>query len=203
MARNLKAKCKACRRIGESVCGTAKCALTRRSYAPGQHGMKRKGRLSEFALQLREKQKAKFLYGILERQFHNYYMEASRKTGNTAEQLMQLLETRLDNVVYRSGLASTRRQARQFVTHGHITVNGKRCNIPSRQVKVGDVISIQDKDQKSKYVENLSNTIKLHEAPHWLQVDKARYTSQVLSVPAASDAEGSIAVSMIVEFYSR
>ncbi len=203
MARNLKAKCKACRRLGESVCGTAKCALTRRPYVPGQHGMKRKGRLSEFAMQLREKQKAKMLYGMLERQFHNYYVEASRKSGNTAEQLLQLLESRLDNVVYRSGFGTTRRQARQYVTHGHIMVNGKRCNIPSRQIRLGDVVSIQDKAQKSKYVENLGATLKLHEAPHWLQVDKTRYSSQVLTMPAAADAESSIAVSMIVEFYSR
>lgn len=203
MARNLKAKCKICRRLGESVCGTAKCALTRRNYAPGQHGLKRKPRLSQFALQLREKQKAKALYGVLERQFANYYVHASRKVGNTAEQLLQLLEGRLDNVVYRSGLASTRRQARQLVAHGHILVNGKKCNIPSRQIKVSDVVALKPSLQQSKYTEQLSQTIKMYEAPHWLQLDKTRYTAQVLSLPTAKDAENSIAVNMIVEFYSR
>lgn len=203
MARNLKARCKACRRLGESVCGSAKCALIKRNYAPGQHGMKRKPRISQYGLQLREKQKAKALYGILERQFSNYYVEASRKVGNTAEQLMQLLERRLDNVVYRSGFGATRRQARQLVTHGHVTVNGRKCNIPSAQVKVGDVVAFKEAMTKSKYSENLSNSLKMHEGPHWLQVDKSRFTAQVLSLPTAKDAEGSIAVNMIVEFYSR
>lgn len=203
MARNLKAKCKACRRLGESVCGTAKCALTRRAYAPGQHGMKRAPRVSQFGLQLREKQKAKALYGILERQFANYYAEASKKVGNTSEQLLQLLECRLDNVVYRAGFASTRRQARQLVTHGHVTVNGKKCNIPSRQVKVSNVVGLKAGIMKSKYVEAVDVTLKMHEAPHWLQVDKNLHTAQVLSLPTAKDAEGSIAVNMIVEFYSR
>lgn len=203
MARNLKAKCKICRRLGESVCGTAKCALTRRNYAPGEHGLKRKQRLSQFGLQLREKQKAKAFYGILERQFENYYMAASRKSGNTAEQLLQLLEGRLDNVVYRAGFATTRRQSRQLVAHGHVSVNGRKCNIPSRQAKPGDVIGMKDSMQKSKYTELLSTTFKMYEAPHWLQVDKTRYTAQVLSLPTAKDAENSIAVNMIVEFYSR
>lgn len=203
MARNLKAKCKACRRIGESVCGTAKCALTKRSYSPGQHGMKRKPRLTQFGLQLREKQKAKALYGILEKQFHNYYAHASKTVGNTSSLLMQSLECRLDNVVYRSGFATTRRQSRQFVTHGHITVNGTRCNIPSRQLRVGDVVAIRANSQQSKYVELMGGHLKMSEAPHWLQTDKAKYTSQVLSLPTAKDAEQSVAVNLIVEYYSR
>lgn len=202
MARNLKAKCKTCRRLGESVCGTVKCALTRRNYAPGQHGLKRKPRLSQFGMQLREKQKAKALYGVLERQFSNYYIAASKKVGNTTEQLLQLLECRLDNVVYRAGLASTRRQARQLVTHGHVTVNNKKCNIPSRQVKVGNVVGLKSSLLQSKYTEQLSNSIKMHEAPQWLQADKSRFTAQVLSFPTAKDAE-SISANMIVEFYSR
>jgi small subunit ribosomal protein S4 len=203
MARNLKARCKACRRLGESVCGSAHCALIKRNYAPGQHGLKRKGRLSQYGMQLREKQKAKALYGILERQFANYYAEASRKVGNTAEQLMQLLECRLDNVVYRAGFGATRRQARQLVTHGHVMVNGRKCNIPSRQVKVGDVVAFKEAMQKSKFAENLGSSLKMHESPHWLQVDKSKFTAQVLSLPTAKDAEGSVAVNMIVEFYSR
>lgn len=203
MARNLKPKCKLCRRLGESVCGTAKCALTRRAYAPGQHGLKRKPRLTEFGTQLREKQKAKALYGVLEKQFRNYYLKASKKVGNTSEYLLQLLETRLDNVAYRAGFAQTRRQARQLVSHGHILVNGKKCNVPSRQVATSDVISLKPALSKSKYLEQIDTNLKMHDAPHWLQVDKARHTAQVLAMPTAQDAEKSIAVNMIVEYYSR
>lgn len=203
MARNLKAKCKLCRRLGESVCGTAKCALTRRAYAPGQHGLKRKPRLTEFGSQLREKQKAKALYGILEKQFRNYYLKASKKIGNTSEYLLQLLETRLDNVVYRAGFAQTRRQARQLVSHGHVLVNEKKCNVPSRQVSTSDVISLKPSLSKSKYVEQIDTHLKMHDAPQWLNVEKARRTAQVLAMPTAQDAEKSIAVNMIVEYYSR
>lgn len=192
-----------CRRLGESVCGSAKCALTRRNYAPGQHGLMRRERLTEFGTQLREKQKAKALYGVLERQFRNYYRQASRTIGNTAELLLQFLESRLDNVVFRAGFAQTRRQARQLVSHGHILVNAKKCTIPSRLLKQGDVVEVQKKFQKSKYVEELLTTLKMYEVPHWLQVDKTRYTALVLSLPTTSDAEQSIAVSMIVEYYSR
>lgn len=203
MARNLKPRCKACRRIGESVCGSAKCALIRRHYAPGQHGLKRKSRLTEFGTQLREKQKAKAFYGVLERQFSNYYAQASKTVGNTSELLMQLLESRLDNVVYRSGFAQTRRQARQLVAHGHVLVNGGKCTIASRQVKASDVIALRPGIQKSKYGQDLNSVLKGHEAPQWLQVDKTKYTAQVLSLPKAADAEHSIAVNMIVEYYSR
>jgi small subunit ribosomal protein S4 len=203
MARNLKAKCKLCRRLGESVCGTAKCALTRRNYAPGQHGVKRKPRLTEFGTQLREKQKAKALYGILERQFRNYYLQASKKVGNTSEYLLQLLETRLDNVAYRAGFAQTRRQARQLVSHGHVLVNGQKCDVPSRQLKASDVISLKPTLSKSKYMEQIDTALRMHDAPHWLQVDKARHTAQVIALPTAQDAEKSIVVKMIVEYYSR
>lgn len=203
MARNLQPRCKKCRRIGESVCGSAKCALIKRPYAPGQHGNKRKPRLTEFGLQLREKQKAKAFYGILEKQFRNYYLKASKKTGNTAEQLMQLLECRLDNVIYRGGLGATRRQARQLTTHGHIVVNGVRCNIPSRQIRPGDQITIRENSAKSKYFENLQQTLKMHQAPSWLEVNKDKYSITVQSWPGATDVEQSVAVNLIVEFYSR
>jgi len=203
MARDLQPKCKRCRRIGESVCGTAKCALTRRNYSPGQHGLKRKQRLTGFGLQLREKQKAKALYGILERQFQNYYVRASKKAGNTSETLLQLLETRLDNAVYRGGLATTRRQARQLVAHGHILVNGLRCTIPSRQLQPNDIVKFREQSQRSSYVQNLASTIKLHETPGWLSLDKDQYTIKVQAVPTAKDAEQSVAVNLIVEYYSR
>lgn len=203
MARNLKPRCKACRRIGESVCGSAKCALIRRHYAPGQHGLKRKPRLTEFGTQLREKQKAKALYGVLERQFSNYYAQASKTVGNTSELLLQLLETRLDNVVYRAGFAQTRRQARQLVSHSHVLVDDKKCTIPSRQVKIGNVISLRPGIQASKYGQDLGTRLKMYDAPQWLQLDKTRATAQMLALPAAVDAEQSIAVNMIVEYYSR
>ncbi|MBI2415080.1 MAG: 30S ribosomal protein S4 [Candidatus Kerfeldbacteria bacterium] len=203
MARNLKPRCKQCRRIGESICGSAKCALIRRNYAPGQHGLKRKPRLTEFGLQLREKQKAKIIYGILERQFRNYYRAASKQVGNTSEQLMQFLEGRLDNVVYRAGLAATRRQARQLVSHAHLLVNGVRCNIPSRQIKVGDIVTIRTQSSASKYFTDLANTIKMHQAPAWLEVDKTKYSIIVQNLPTAADAEQNIAVNLIVEYYSR
>ncbi len=203
MARNLKPRCKACRRFGESVCGSAKCALIRRNYAPGQHGLKRKPRLTGFGTQLREKQKAKALYGILERQFRNYYRQASKTVGNTAELLLQKLESRLDNVVYRAGFAQTRRQARQLVTHGHVQVNGKKCNIPSRQLTMGEVIALRPNIVASNYAKAASMALKMHQAPAWLQVDKERFTAQVLALPVAADAEQSIAVNMIVEYYSR
>lgn len=192
-----------CRRLGESVCGSAKCALTRRNYAPGQHGLKRRSRPTEFGNQLREKQKAKAFYGILERQFRNYYTQASKMVGNTSELLLQLLETRLDNTVYRAGLAQTRRQARQLVSHGHIQVNDKKCTIPSRHVRAGDVVALRQTMVESKYSQALATTIKMYDAPQWLQLEKTRLSAQVLSLPTAADAEQSVVVSMIVEYYSR
>lgn len=203
MARNTKPKCKQCRRIGESVCGTAKCALTRRNYPPGQNSTKRKARITEYGLQLREKQKAKSLYGLLERQFRKYYDTAARKTGNTGEILMSFLEKRFDNIVYRSGFGQTRRQARQLVTHAHFLVNGRPCNIPSRQLKAGDIITVKTSHAQKKYFTELQTTMKMHEAPAWLEVQKDQFTITLLSEPKIVDAEQSVAVNLIVEYYSR
>lgn len=203
MARNLKPSCKQCRRIGESVCGKAKCAITKRNYPPGQHGLKNKRRLTEYGLQLREKQKAKLLYGLLERQFHKYYITATRQEGNTGDLLLRLLENRLDNTIYRSGFATTRRQARQLVTHGHVVINNHGCNIPSRMVKPGDVITVKGSSQKSPYFKELPNAMKMHEAPGWLDVSPDTLTVKVQAIPTPADAEQAIAVNLIVEYYSR
>ncbi|MDP3971199.1 MAG: 30S ribosomal protein S4 [bacterium] len=203
MARNLKPKCKQCRRIGESVCGTEKCAVIRRNYPPGQHGNARRRRLTEYGLQLREKQKAKILYGILEKQFRNYYLKSSNKSGNTGDILLNTLEKRFDNVVYRAGLGSTRRQARQLVTHAHFLVNGKPCNVPSRDMKAGDVIELKESSQKSRYFLELPANIKMHEAPGWIDVDKEKFILKIVADPTNADVEQGIAVNLIVEYYSR
>lgn len=203
MARNLKPSCKQCRRIGETVCGKAKCAVTKRNYPPGQHGLKRKRRLTEYGLQLREKQKAKLLYGIMEKQFRNYYIHASKEGGNSGDLLLKSLEKRFDNVVYRCGFASTRRQARQLVNHGHFKVNGKSCDIPSRKVKIGDVISVKDSSAKSAYFKELMGSMKMHETPDWLDVSADNFTVKVQAEPSKANAEPSIAVNLIVEYYSR
>ncbi|MFA5995429.1 MAG: 30S ribosomal protein S4 [Patescibacteria group bacterium] len=204
MARNLKPRCKQCRRIGESVCGKAKCALRKRNTVPGQHGnSKRRPRITQYGLQLREKQKAKLLYGILEKQFQNYFTAASKHVGNTSELFMQLLEMRLDNAVYRSGFSTTRRQARQLVSHAHVLVNGKICNIPSRQLKINDVVSIKTNSQASKLIKDMVPTLKMHEAPQWLQVSADPLQFKVMAKPTTKDAEQGILVNLIVEYYSR
>lgn len=203
MARNLKPACKQCRRIGESVCGKQKCALTRRNSAPGMHGAQRRARLTEYGTQLREKQKAKAIFGVMEKQFRNYFETASSKHGNTTEMLLQLLEQRLDNVVYRAGFAETRRQARQLVAHGHFIVNGHRCDIPSRQIHTGDVIELRDKSKKGSYMNAQLAAWKNKQAPKWMQVDQNAFKITIQSAPSQEDMEQSIAVNLIVEFYSR
>ncbi|PIW37458.1 MAG: 30S ribosomal protein S4 [Candidatus Kerfeldbacteria bacterium CG15_BIG_FIL_POST_REV_8_21_14_020_45_12] len=203
MGRYTGPKCKPCRRIGESVCGTQKCAVLRRSFIPGQHGPTSRPRLSEYGTQLREKQKARHLYGVLERQFRNYYEQASRAAGNTGELLLQLLERRLDNAVYRAGFAETRRQARQMVGHGHFNVNGRRVDIPSYKVSIGDVIVLRDKSQKSALFNDSEKDRKTHQAPKWLKVDMTKSTVEVTSLPNQEDFEQNIAINLIVEYYSR
>lgn len=201
MGRNLRPTCKSCRRIGETVCGKAKCALTRRPFIPGQHGPKQgTPRLTEYGTQLREKQKAKALYGLMEKQFSNYFKAALQAQGNTSETFVKLLEQRLDNVVYRAGFAETRRQARQMVTHGHFMVNGRRCDIPSRQVTTGDVIELREKSKKSPlYTEK-----KLEDSnAAWLKVESGSWKITVQSTPTKEDFEQSVAMNLIIEFYSR
>ncbi len=207
MARDLGPKCKKCRREGKKLfikgerCFGVKCAMIKRPYAPGQHGQARRMGLSEYGIQLREKQKVKRIYGVLERQFRKYYEMASRVRGNTGVLLSTLLERRLDNVVYRLGLASSRNQARQLVNHGHILLNGKKVDIPSFSVKEGDVISL--KKSQGNYFEDLKNILKNHQAPSWLSLDVQKVQGKVVSNPVLSEIDTGTDIYLIVEYYSK
>lgn len=205
MARKIGPRIKLSRRYGIALFGTAKEAkiLGRRGFPPGQHGQEGNKRLSGYGLQLREKQKAKLIYGVLERQFRKYFEEVLAQPGDTGELLVQNLERRLDNVVYRLGLAQTRSQARQIVTHGHMQVNGQPVNIPSYRVRVGEVISIRPQSRNKKYFEPVMKTIETYTAPGWLELDKSALTGKILHLPTKDDTDRSIDLQLIVEFYSR
>ncbi len=177
-------------------------ALLKRNYAPGQHGQSR-SRVSEYGTQLREKQKAKWTYGILERQFRKYFEEASKKKGITGNALLQILELRLDNVVYRLGFAETRAQARQLVSQGFFDVNGKKVNIPSYRTKVGEVVSVRENKRKSKYIDGLRQKLKNIKTQEWLQLSEEQLSGKVLSVPTPEQIENRINTQLIVELYSR
>lgn len=202
-------QCARCRRAGEKLflkgdrCFTAKCALTRRSFAPGQHGPTQRIRLTGYGEQLKEKQKAKRVYGLRERQFSNYVAKASKRKGNTAEGLLKFLEKRLDNVVYRLGLAKSRESARQIVSHCHILVDNKRVNIPSFQVEPDQVISIAEKSQLKKIFENLKQTLIKHEVPVWLSLNVETLTGKVLAEPKIEGMQFNFDPKKIIEFYSR
>jgi len=182
-----------------------KCAWERRKSQPGDKStQQRRRRISEYGTQLREKQKARVIYGVLERQFRNYYKKASRLEGVTGDRLLQLLESRLDNVVYRLGFADSRPQSRQIVSHGHIQVNGKKVNIPSYQVKAGDRISWHEQSKKTGLFEIVSNGMGANSVvPSWLNVDSDKAVGEVVSLPKASDVELAIDTRQIVEYYSR
>lgn len=206
MSRYTDANCKLCRREGQKLflkgerCYSGKCALERRNYAPGQHGQARK-KQSEYGLQLREKQKAKRFYGVQETQFRNLFDKATRKSGKAGENLLIMLETRLDNVVFRLGFASSRKEARQLVVHGHFTVNGKKATIPSMAVKAGDVIAVKEKSTNSpKFKEIKDMTITV---PAWMSVDVSKLEGQVLSIPTREQIDTPIAEHLIVELYSK
>lgn len=208
MAKYTGSVCRLCRREGTKLylkgdrCYSDKCSFTRRPTAPGQHGQKRR-KLSEYGLQLREKQKARRIYGVLETQFERYYKQAERMRGITGENLLQLLERRLDNVVYRLGFASSRAQARQFVLHGHITVNGKRVNIPSYLVDEGDVIAVREKSASNiEHFKALRDGTDRVVVP-WLQVDYEKLEGTVTALPAREDIDVPIQEHLIVELYSR
>lgn len=210
MARNLDAKCRQCRREGEKLflkgekCFTDKCAVERRSYAPGQHGQKSGQRLSGYGVQLREKQKIRRTYGVLERQFRKVYAEADRRKGQTGENLLQLLETRLDNVVYRMGFAVTRPAARQLVSHRGVTVNGKPVNLPSYAVKAGDAIALSEKAQKQLRVkESLTLAEQMNLSPSWVEVDSNKFAGVFKAVPDRADLPSDINEALIVELYSK
>lgn len=206
MARYTDTNCRLCRREGQKLflkgdrCYSSKCAIDRRGYAPGQHGQGR-SKISDYGLQLREKQKAKRFYGLQETQFRNLFDKAARKSGITGENLLILLETRLDNVVFRLGFASSRKEARQLVNHGHFQVNGKKVNIPSYTVKPGDVIKVKEKSTNSpkfKEVKEMSITV-----PSWVAVDVEKLEGKILSVPTRSEIDTPVAEHLIVELYSK
>jgi small subunit ribosomal protein S4 len=209
VARNLDPKCKQCRREGEKLflkgekCFTDKCAMEKRSYAPGQHGQRRGGRLSDFGVQLREKQKLRRIYGVLEKQFRSYYAEADRLKGVTGENLLQLLESRLDNVVYRMGLGISRTESRQLVRHNSIMVNGKRVNIPSYQVKPGDQISVAEASKNQLRIKAAVEATEERGFPEWLEVDAKKLQGIFKNKPQRDDLPPTINESLIVELYSK
>ena len=208
MARYRGAVCRLCRREGEKLflkgerCYTGKCAIDRRPYAPGENG-KRRAKISEYGIQLRQKQKAKRIYGVLETQFRNYFAAAEQKKGITGENLLIILESRLDNVVYRAGLGRSRTEARQVVRHNHITVNGKRVNIPSYQVKVGDVIEVKEKSLSIQRFKDIVETTSSRIVPEWMDADMENKTVKVLSVPTREQIDSNIEETLIVELYSK
>jgi small subunit ribosomal protein S4 len=208
MARYTGASCRLCRREGERLllkgerCYTDKCSIKRRVYAPGQHGQAKK-KLSEYGVQLREKQKARRYYGILEGQFRKYFELASKKKGITGENLLQILESRLDNTVYRLGLATSRPEARQLVNHGHFTINGKKVNIPSYLLKVGDVIALREKSRSSEKFKAISEIVGRTAIPKWLEFDRENMAGKVAAIPAREDIDLPIAEHLIVELYSK
>lgn len=208
MARYTAAVCRLCRRSGEklmlkgSKCIT-KCVLDKRPKPPGQQTARRRPRISERGLQLREKQKARYSYGLLERQFKRLFTAAERQSGVTGENLLVLLERRLDNVAYRLGFADSRPQARQLVRHGHILLNGRQTDIPSRLIKEGDTISWKPTSTKSEYYKQLVKDIKSKQILNWLSLDKQNLVGQVLSLPTPDDIEAKFDGKSIVEFYSR
>lgn len=198
-------KARLCRREGVNLFGSPKYqkALDRKPGIPGMHGVKRMGKLTEYAKQLREKQKAKRIFGLSEKQFRRNYDKAARSTGVTGDTLLQLLERRLDNVIYRAGFALTRSQARQVVSHGHVMANGRRVDIPSIDVRPGDVFELRDRSKKSSLFAKVLEENENYKAPSWLKVDPKKMTIEILEYPDADHFEKVIEPRMIVEFYSR
>lgn len=206
MSRYTDANCKLCRREGQKLflkgerCYSTKCALEKRNYAPGQHGQARK-KQSDYGNQLREKQKAKRFYGVQETQFRNMFDKAAKKSGKTGDNLLIMLETRLDNAVFRLGFAASRKEARQLVTHGHFTINGKKANIPSMEVKAGDVIAVKSRSQQSpkfKEIKEMQITV-----PQWMDVDVNKLEGKILALPTREQIDTPIAEHLIVELYSK
>lgn len=206
MARDTGSQCKLCRREGEKLylkgsrCYTDKCAVDRRSYPPGQHGLTRQ-RQSEYRLQLREKQKARRFYQILEKQFRNYYAKASRQKGVTGDNLLRMLECRFDNVLVRLGFAASRRQSRQMINHGHWTINGRRVDIPSFQLREGDVIAVADKSSAKDVISEATAMTAV--VPAWLQADHDALTAKILRLPERGEITTPVQEQLIVELYSK
>ncbi len=208
MARYTGAVCRMCRREGQKLflkgerCYGDKCAVAKRNYAPGDHGQGRK-KVSEYGLQLRAKQKTKRFYGVLESQFSKYYEMAEHKAGMTGENLLRILESRLDNVAYRAGFASSRAQARQLVLHNHFTVNGKKVNIPSYLVKEGDVVAVSEKSRASDDMKALVEANSGRPAPIWMESDKANFEAKIVRLPNREDIDLDVEEHLIVELYSK
>ncbi|MBR2987231.1 MAG: 30S ribosomal protein S4 [Clostridia bacterium] len=208
MARYTGPACRLCRREGTKLylkgerCTTGKCALERRHTAPGQHGAANKV-MREYGMQLREKQKARRYYGVLEGQFEHYFEMAEKQEGITGENLLSLLERRFDNVVYRMGMASSRKEARQLVLHAHFRLNGKKANIPSILLKVGDVISIREESRKNAKIKELLEGLASQTAPKWLEVDKDNAVAKVVALPKREDIDFPFEEQLIVELYSK
>ena len=211
MARYVDSVCKLCRREGEKLflkgdrCFSPKCAFERRSYPPGLHGRQGQFRRkeSDYGMQLREKQKARRLYGVFERQFRRYFREAQRQKGLTGINLLILLERRLDNVIYRLGLAASRAQARQLISHGHFDINGRKTNIPSFLVSAGDVIVVRDKSKKTTHFKELAQIVDASRVPDWLRLDVKNLSGEVVSEPTRDHIDVTLSEQLIVEFYSR
>lgn len=208
MARYTESVCRLCRRENQKLflkgekCYSEKCAMNKRAYAPGQHGQGRK-KVSEYGAQLREKQKAKRFYGVLESQFAGYFEMAEQKSGITGDNLLQILESRLDNVIYRAGFAMSRPEARQLVRHGHFTVNGSKVNIPSYLVKAGDVIAIKEKSLSSEKIKSILEKNAGRPVPKWLDVDAENKIAKVVTLAAREDIDLPVEEHMIVELYSK
>ncbi|MBO8129576.1 MAG: 30S ribosomal protein S4 [Peptococcaceae bacterium] len=208
MARYTEARCRLCRREGTKLylkgdrCYT-KCTIERRPNPPGLHGARRRGKITEYGLQLREKQKARRTYGVLERQFRRYYDKAARQPGITGENLLRLLERRLDNVVYRLGLGASRSEARQLVRHGHFTVNGRKVNIPSFQVRVGDVIGLKERSKSMPRIQELMERAAENTPPAWLEYDPDRAEGRVVDLPTRDQIDVPVKEQLIVELYSK
>ena len=209
MARNIGSSCRLCRRENLKLflkgdrCYGDKCAFERRPYAPGQHGQRRAGKYSDYRVQLREKQKVKRIYGLLEKQFRGYYFRAERQKGITGTNLLILLESRLDNIVYRMGFSSSRNQARQLVMHNHFLVNGKEVNIPSYQVKAGDVIEVKEKSRNIPQILEAMETFVRRGIPNWIQVDKDKFKGVLVSLPNREELTMPIQEQLIIELYSK
>ncbi len=208
MARYTEAVCKLCRREGQKLflkgerCYTDKCAISRRAYAPGQHGQGRK-KASEYGMQLRAKQMTRRFYGVLEGQFHHYYEMATTMPGKTGDNLLILLESRLDNVVYRCGWASSRAEARQLVVHGYVTVNGKKVDVPSYLMKPGETVAIKDKSRQSDKFKAVIEANSARPTPKWLDVDAANAQAKVDALPTREDIDLEVDETLIVELYSK
>ncbi|MEI7555450.1 30S ribosomal protein S4 [Candidatus Chlorohelix sp.] len=209
MARYTGPVCRLCRREGVKLmlkgerCMTSKCAFESRQETPGVHGAKRQRKLSDYGTQLREKQKARRIYGVLEKQFRKHYDEARRQTGATGERLLQILELRMDNLIYRMGFADSRKQARQLVRHGHFAINGHKTDIPSYIAKIGDTVTLVERSKEKTYFKVVADSIGKHDAPSWLTLDAKGLTGRVVRLPEHAEIDSLLETNLIVEYYSR